>query len=345
MPNTSADLSNAVKRFLTSNTNLITPIPGQPVNGDVLMAVIDDGIMSAANSARVQAEEAHDFAANDGKGRAVLTFGAPVNLDRVPTKRFFSGMAAYTVDPGDVVGLESSLTDWPELTLKAKNGLPVDVSRVVTVSFGGVVSSPLIAGQEYTVIEARTNSDYTTTLVLGITPGVALSVTGSSVIFNVGEIKRFKTLRSAWLPSGLSAKPIKVQHEQAKMIRLMKDQGMNQAGWYPNPDDAMCYPDYELTIAGRFAHLNPVSTQQDLIISGQVWMEPYTSQTDTDFLLQNGFEYMMWAVIVEMNHLLLKYVPRQEGTLSPPTNARDAAFNALVLWDSHSTAGNIYYDL
>jgi hypothetical protein len=115
MPNTIADLSNAVKRFLTSNTNLITAIPGQPINADTLMTVIDDGIMSGANNARVQAEQSHDFAANDGKGRAVITFGSPVNLDRIPTNRFFSGTASSTVAPEDVVGLESSLTDWPSV--------------------------------------------------------------------------------------------------------------------------------------------------------------------------------------------------------------------------------------
>jgi hypothetical protein len=309
------------------------------------MAIIDDGIMSAANSARVQAEESHDFAANDGKGRAVLTFGSPVNLDRVPTKRFFSGTASYTVLAEDVVGLESSLTNWPELTLKSKDGEPLGVSKVVTVCFGGEVSSPLIANREYAVIEARTNPDYTTTLVLGVKPGVALSVAGSSVIFNTGTLERFKTIRAAYLPQGLSAKPIKVRQEQTKMIRLMKDQGLGTTTWTPTQQSDYPFDDCELTVDGRFGFLSPVSDTQEVIVAGQVWMAPYTQPRDTDFLLQNGFEYMMWAVVVEMNHLLLKYVPRQEGTLAPPINARDAAFQALVLWDSHSVAGNIYHDL
>jgi hypothetical protein len=208
-----------------------------------------------------------------------------------------------------------------------------------------VVSSPLIANQQYAVIEARTNQDYTTTLVLGITPGVALNVTGSSVIFNTGVIKRFKTLKSAWIPQGLSAQPIKVRLEQDKMIELRKQQGMSQAYWYPRDHAADPCGDFELIVDGRYAMLTPTMQSQEVIVSGQVWMEPYTQPTDTDFLLQNGFEYMMWATIVELNHLLLKYVPRQEGTLAPPNNARDAAFNALVLWDSHSVAGNIYFDL
>jgi hypothetical protein len=136
-----------------------------------------------------------------------------------------------------------------------------------------------------------------------------------------------------------------VQQEQAKMIRLMKDQGMSIMNRYPS--DVICgeRADTELTVNGRFGTVSPTSISVHLALSGNVWMPAYTSENDSDFLLDNGFEFMMWQTVIELNYLLLKFVSRQEGTISPPTAARDAAWEALVLWDSHSVAGNIYYDL
>ncbi len=350
MSNTIADLSKAVKRFLTSNTNLVNLVPGSPQNTDEMMAEIDDGIMDAANNARLFAERAHDFAANGGAlGRAVLTFGAPINLDRVPIRRFFSGTGSTGINAGAVVGIESSLTDFPELTLSVdSSGDPVDVSNVVSVSFGDTVHAPLVESQEYTVINTRVNPDLTTTLTLGIAPGVALNVSGSSVLFNTGLIKRFKTVRAAYISDALTMYPIKVNELQTKTIELMKQEGMSAREYFPRDryttGNEHCL-DQELTINGRFGTVVNAGDSVTIAIAGQTWMDPYTRPSDTDFLLQNGFDFMMWQTIVEMNFLLLKYVARQEGTIAPPTQARDAAWESLVLWDAHSIAGNIYYDL
>lgn len=346
MSRTIGDLNKAVKRFLTSNTNLVNLVPGQAQNADALMAEIDAGIMEASNNARLHAEKMHDFSANEALGKAVLTFGAPVNLDRVPIKRFYSGTASETVVTGNVVGIESSLRDFPELTLNASEMGSRDVSKVQTVCFGGNVHSPLVGNTEYTVVSTRTNSDLTTTMVLGIAPGIELDVSGSSVIFNTGEIKRFKTIKSAWLISGATMRPIKVQRLQTKMIELTKNGERSDSNWYPRYGKVGPFVmDYELTINGRFGHITPVTDSVTIGINGNVWMNQYTHESDTDFLLDNGFDFMMWQCIIEMNFILLKYVARQEGTLSPPTQARDAAWDALVLWDSHSTDGNIYHDL
>lgn len=347
MAKTIKDLSDAVKRFLTSNTNLVNLIPGAAQNGEVLMVQIDASIMEAANSARVNAEKLHDFAANDAIGRTVLSFGAPIDLDRVPTKRFFSGTGSRTFTAAEVKGIESSLTDWPELTLKVSAlNESIDVSTVLTVAFGGTVHYPIVAGYEYTVINTKLNLDGTVSLALGIAPGVLLNVTNSTVIFNTGECKRFKTIKSAWLVGNNVMRPIKVQKLQSKMIRLMKDQGMVQSHVFPRDGEVMfAGGNYEATIDGRILTISPTTDKVEVAVNGNVWMEPYTSHRDTDFLLDNGFEYMMWETIIEVNFMLLKYVSRQEGTISPPTQARDAAWEALVLWDSHSIDGNIYFDL
>lgn len=57
-----------------------------------------------------------------------------------------------------------------------------------------------------------------------------------------------------------------------------------------------------------------------------------------DPMLEESFEYLQWATIVEVNHLLQQYTPRTEGTLPPPTSSRDAAFESLVIDDSYKHA-------
>lgn len=59
------------------------------------------------------------------------------------------------------------------------------------------------------------------------------------------------------------------------------------------------------------------------------------TQNQTDFFLQYGFEYMQWATIVEVNHLVQTFVPRQEGSLAPPEKLRDLAFANFMTWDSY----------
>lgn len=346
MSNTVADLSNAVKRFLVSNTNLVNLVPGQTLSGQMLEQEVNEGILVAMNNARKHAEKLHDFAANEKKGSAVLTCGSPINLDRVPTKRFFSGTASSTIAADGVEGIESSLLDWPELSLKVQvTGEPVDVSKVVSVCFGGTVHSPLQSGVEYSVIDTNTGDDGAVVLTLGISPGTVLNVAGSTVIFNTGKIASFKTIRSAGFVQRTHFSPIKVQQAQAQMIRSLRAQGLGMTPRYAGDEANTFCQEKALTIEGRFGYVSPPSDRLDIFVSGHVWMDAYVNDYDTDFLLAHGFEFMMWQTIIEMNHLILKYVARQEGTIAPPVAARDAAWDALVLWDAHSVDGNIYYDL
>lgn len=70
-----------------------------------------------------------------------------------------------------------------------------------------------------------------------------------------------------------------------------------------------------------------------------------TGTTSTDWFLKHGFEYMQWATIVEVNHLLQTFVPRQEGSLSPPEKLRDRAFEALRELDAWISEGGVYHEL
>jgi hypothetical protein len=72
------------------------------------------------------------------------------------------------------------------------------------------------------------------------------------------------------------------------------------------------------------------------------WLADYT-QADVDdpdaapkdFLLDVGFEYLQWCIIIELNKLFKTFVPRQEGNLSEPEDMRKQAWADLLLWDSY----------
>lgn len=65
---------------------------------------------------------------------------------------------------------------------------------------------------------------------------------------------------------------------------------------------------------------------RDDMVAIDFWQDP---------MLEEGFEYLQWATIVEVNHLLQTFTPRTEGTLPPPTRSRDAAWDALMVADSY----------
>jgi len=61
---------------------------------------------------------------------------------------------------------------------------------------------------------------------------------------------------------------------------------------------------------------------------------PFTGSVATDWLLVEGFEYMQWATICELNHLLEVYLPRTEGKLPPPDRQREESLESLMRWDT-----------
>lgn len=74
-------------------------------------------------------------------------------------------------------------------------------------------------------------------------------------------------------------------------------------------------------------------------------LNPYTSSNlndtgPTDFLIEYGFEFLMWGVILELNHYFKTFVPRTEGNLSPPDGKMKDAWQGLLDWDSYMVDSN-----
>ena len=57
------------------------------------------------------------------------------------------------------------------------------------------------------------------------------------------------------------------------------------------------------------------------------------SDTSDIWLNQRG-PYLLWAGIVEVNHLVKEFVFRQEGNLPPPEKLAEIALETFRQWDS-----------
>lgn len=79
------------------------------------------------------------------------------------------------------------------------------------------------------------------------------------------------------------------------------------------------------------------------------WLKDYVAtdlitSTDLDFMMSYGHEYMMWAVILELNYVFQSFVFRQEGNPGAPEKKMADAWDALVQWDSYRVGPHISDD-
>lgn len=80
------------------------------------------------------------------------------------------------------------------------------------------------------------------------------------------------------------------------------------------------------------------------------WLRDYVtadlslSSGNIDFFMEHGYEYMQWGIILELNYLYQKFVFRQEGNPGAPEKKLDAAWEALVAWDSYRVTPHISDD-
>lgn len=83
---------------------------------------------------------------------------------------------------------------------------------------------------------------------------------------------------------------------------------------------------------GKRFYLYPTSDTEAVTvkIDCNIFLDDYVLPEQTDFFLQEGFEYMQWASCVELNRLLKIFLPNEANSLPPPIRERNEAFEALV---------------
>lgn len=176
--------------------------------------------------------------------------------------------------------------------------------------------------------------------VLAVSPATG----GSLDAAMVGSSQvRLKSLIAAYLPQGTNGLlPLHVRPRKEYVATLRK--GNELLSWGPierwpteSYGDSACEP-LEVHTVGRmvFLHPDPAATT-NIKVDAYRWLPSYTSvanTSQTDFLLEDGSDFLMWRAIYDLNHRTEVFVQRQEGTLPPPKEMFQNAWDSLVLWDS-----------
>lgn len=180
-----------------------------------------------------------------------------------------------------------------------------------------------------------------------LVPGENVSLDSDFVDYSDGSTAVvMRTVENVLLSGDYGAEPLRVTTRKDMAWEKMKAKRLHAFDRYPGDEGDLIAERSTAVIAGRKLWIEPQLDETTTVyVEGYKWMDPYYDDDDTDFLIQRGFDFMMWACVVEVNHMVLKFVNRQEGTIQAPIRLRDEAWDGLILNDSHSVEGNIYHDL
>ena len=103
--------------------------------------------------------------------------------------------------------------------------------------------------------------------------------------------------------------------------------------WYPT--DATEYVTETIALVeGNKVYLHPKPEAATTVeLTGYTWLTDLAVVGDTNFMLEYGFDWVMWQTLVELNYYTKQFVARQEGNLPPPTQMAERAWLDLVQWD------------
>lgn len=128
--------------------------------------------------------------------------------------------------------------------------------------------------------------------------------------------------------------PLDVNTKRGLLDRTMELRRTGRRRFFGGYDNLIPPGRVEVVIHGDRVSLVPEVTEPvTLFMDCFVWMDDYTDDADTDFFVERGSQYMIWAALCELNKLVKQWVPRQEGNLSEPTKERDIALEALIRHD------------
>lgn len=139
-------------------------------------------------------------------------------------------------------------------------------------------------------------------------------------------------------------------------IRFSRPRGIPETyDWiyprYPNDGDVVPSTNIGLIIRGDNLYLYPNQTATGVLpirIEGYGWLKDYTaamldsdSAPPQDYLIEFGFDFLQWSIIIELNYRFHTFVNRQEGNPGVPSTMQKTAWDALVDWDSYSLSPHL----
>lgn len=136
-----------------------------------------------------------------------------------------------------------------------------------------------------------------------------------------------KSMGARWAKERASKRTVDVG------ARYLDDNDISHVGNSYTSDNI--YAPYEIFMQGSNIQLHPVpSAAKTILIDGFKWMDDYTDDNDTDYFVERGSDYLMYAGIVEVNYLNHVFADNQEGNFGPPVRMRDDALASLIEQDN-----------
>lgn len=182
--------------------------------------------------------------------------------------------------------------------------------------------------------------------------GVAVVASSAQTFSKIKEVVAVMRQRpdGTWIPLDFARVDIPIERDRTELefsdnlfpyLRYPSDAQINARG----TNSSIVQRGRSLYIHPRFNQIP--STTYSIQVEGYGWLSDYvavglTTDLPKDFIVEYGFSFLQWSIILELNTLFKQYVARQEGNLSPNDimKMRDDAWHDLLLWDTYQVDAN-----
>lgn len=285
---------------------------GSPSTADLTRGSTDL-LLVAVNNAIQMAQRNHDF--------HLLYDTIEVTVDPVTGVRWQGGSTLATTN--EVVDLDTVKV--PALPIYSTILYNTD-TFFPSVTRGNIVRFD-IAGRSYTTIHTSDDDGGT---VVGLSGDVVADETITADVTVYESTNRLAKLVKVLENTNGNLQPVKWDTQHNLANQLLRNQ------------EVQCQPLYRgspftetiVQVSGGQLFYPGITESRTLYLTGYLEMPKLVLDTDTHFLLTHGFDWLMWSVIIELDHLTKQFVFRQEGNKGEPVALAKRAWESLVAWDS-----------
>jgi hypothetical protein len=309
-----------------------------------------DLFLVAANNARKNAELLHDF--------ELSRVTATLDIDGVSGGRLAdavmmeSGLVTVTgtLSP-DAAGSYVRNGSFDGYALYTKSGATTFFLYYNSAASSYVISTTLSTGavtNKWVPTEPQTLVSGTYAAE-GANTGAATVLASSLSFSGIKEVVALSGLRNStdFVPFDFTRADVSIERDRYELE--ISDDLWGRSWRYPSDADLLNRAGGStIALRGGGLYIFPrrnvttSATPLTVYIEGYGWLKDYTEDMvddDTaepqDFLLEHGFEYLQWDIIIKLNPVFQTFVPRQEGNPGPPSREREEAWRNLILWDSY----------
>lgn len=310
-----------------------------------------DLFLVAANNARKAAERLHNF--NNARIRGTISVPGSTGVS----------LATASIEGQEITltGVTTPATAGTYTLLGNVNGLPAWRGSGGVSAFFIYYNSTLANYTIGTAISSAAPSIYWVKASDNFNPlgtynpgaGAASSTVATATNLRISKWKEI-TAASRTSADG-SAHPIDFTRSDIALERDRYELELSDDFWptnrYPSDADFLSNSAASTLVQlGNSLYIHPrdttVTSSLEIDLEGFGWMNDYTATDLTatspvDFFCEFGGDWLLWCVIIEANYRWKTFVPRTEGNLAPPEQARAEAWRDLLLWDSYLVDSNV----